>query len=87
MDRFLQNEDGDIIYAKKNDFVTQEEFEKEAAKHMKELDGSGANYFIEDVTCKTYISSAEGLPGESLIEIENTDIEIITMYCGSVGIL
>ncbi len=87
MEKFLQNEDGDLIYAKKNDFESQEQFEKEAAKHMQELDGIEGVYFIENVTCKAYISSANGLPGECLIEIEDTDIEIVTMYCGCVGII
>lgn len=85
---FIQNEDGDIIYAEVSQFKNQEEFEEEAAKYMTELDSPHVDetYIVENTIAGTWVLSAEGLPSECCKLIQDTDIEIRQIYQGSVGV-
>ena len=76
------NEDGDMVFGYKNDFLSKEQFKDEANKlHIKQ---TGYGCIVDDVHSEVYLITDKSLSAEMMYKLKDTGVEIVTMYYASI---
>jgi hypothetical protein len=86
---FYLDEDHETIWGVKGFFKDKDNFVKEAIKHIVGLDDeklTEEEYIVTNVDTEVFVSSANGLKGESFLQLKETDITIETCYVGDIEV-
>lgn len=78
----IWSEDMDKVYGTKQSFENSNDFANKASEEYTKLTGNAC--LISDVGIKCCICTEEGLESETIIPLDETDIEIKTFYIADV---
>lgn len=80
--KLLWSEDSDMAYGYKGHFKTEEDFIKRVKEEFKSFDGKDCE--VENVRIESCIETKKGLPGDIVVPLSVTDVEIANYYTATI---